>query len=82
MTQNALGSFGLTLQINRVLSEVEQAVAADGGYIELHSIEDKLVKLSLRGACVNCPSSSITIKYGIEKRLREEVHPEIEVVAI
>jgi len=79
---NAFGNIGLTLQINRVLNEVEKAVAADGGYIELHAIEGKLVKLSLKGACVNCPSSSMTIKYGIEKRLREEVDPEIEVIAV
>jgi Fe-S cluster biogenesis protein NfuA len=77
-----LSGIALTLRINQVLTEVEQGVAADGGYIQLHSIEGKVVNLSLGGACVNCPSSQMTIKYGIEKRLREEVDPEIEVIAV
>lgn len=76
------GSIGLMLKINNVLAEVEKGINADGGYLELHSVEGKIVKLSLKGACINCPSSQMTIKYGIEKRLREEIDPEIEVIAV
>ncbi len=76
------GSIGFMLKINNVLAEVEKGINADGGYLELHSVEGKIVKLSLKGACINCPSSQMTIKYGIEKRLREEIDPEIEVIAV
>ncbi|MDJ0625075.1 MAG: NifU family protein [Candidatus Caenarcaniphilales bacterium] len=76
------GSIGLSLKINKVLTEVEQAVIADGGSIEIHEIDGKTIKLSLGGACVNCPSSQMTIKFGIEKRLKEEVDPEIEVINV
>ena len=76
------GSLGFLMKINSVLSEVEKGINADGGYLELHSVEGKTIKLSLKGACVNCPSSQMTIKYGIEKRLRDEIDPEIEVIAI
>lgn len=79
---SGLTGMALTLRINQVLTQVEEAVAADGGHIQLHGIEGKTVKLALGGACVNCPSSQMTIKYGIEKRLRDEVDPEIEVIAV
>jgi Fe-S cluster biogenesis protein NfuA len=78
----ALSGIALTIKINQVLSEVERQVAADGGFIEVHEIDGKVIKLSLGGACVHCPSSQMTIKYGIEKRLKEEVDPEIEVLAV
>ncbi|HEY9885763.1 MAG TPA: NifU family protein [Vampirovibrionales bacterium] len=77
-----LGSIGLTIRIQQLLSKIEEGIIADGGYLEVHSIEDKKVKLSLKGACVNCPSSQMTIKFGIEKRLKAEIDPEIEVIAI
>lgn len=82
MEINLPGQMGLTIKINKILNEVEQGIIADGGYLEVHSIEDKKITLSLKGACVNCPSSQMTIKYGIEKRLRDEIDPEIEVIAI
>ena len=50
---------------------------ADGGDLEVVSIEDKLVKLRLRGACGCCPHATMTIKSGLERILREEIDPEI-----
>ncbi len=77
-----MNSLAFTLKINQVLNAVSEQIAADGGFLELHGIEGKQVKVSLGGACVHCPSSQMTIKYGIEKRLQEEIDPEIEVIAV
>ena len=62
--------------------EVQPAVAMDGGFIRFVSYEDQKVYLSLQGACAGCPSSSLTLKAGIETRLKQVI-PEIkEVIAI
>ena len=70
-------------QIKNVLkNEIQPAVAMDGGFIDFVSYEDKKVYLSLQGACAGCPSATITLKEGIEMRLKQ-IAPEIEeVVAV
>ncbi len=77
-----MNSLAFTLKVNQVLSEIEKGIRADGGFLQLHEIQDKKIKISLGGACVHCPSSQMTIKYGIEKRLQEEIDPSIEVIAV
>jgi Fe-S cluster biogenesis protein NfuA len=74
---------GVTERINKILEdEIAPYVAQDGGEIVLAGYEDGVVQLHLRGACDGCPSSTITLKMGIEARLREEI-PEIRsVVAV
>lgn len=59
--------------------EIGPYVAQDGGEIDLVGFRDGVVELRLRGACESCPSSSITLKMGIEARLREEI-PEVQSV--
>ncbi len=59
--------------------KVRPAVAMDGGDIIFHSFEDGVVKLQLRGACSGCPSSTITLKNGIENMLKHYI-PEVESV--
>ena len=56
--------------------EIRPAVAMDGGDITLVSYENNVVKMHLRGACHSCPSSTITLKMGIESRLKQ-TFPEI-----
>jgi len=70
-------------RIKKIIDEeIRPAVARDGGDILYDSFEDGVVRLSLRGACSSCPSSIMTLKMGIENRLRQEI-PEIkEVVSI
>ena len=48
----------------------------DGGDIIFHSFEDGIVKLILKGSCSGCPSSTITLKSGVEQMLKHYV-PEI-----
>jgi len=70
-------------KIRKVLDEeIRPAVAMDGGDITFDKYENGVVYLFLQGSCSGCPSSTMTLKMGIETRLRELV-PEIkEVVAI
>jgi Fe-S cluster biogenesis protein NfuA len=60
-------------------SEVSPYVEQDGGEISLVSFRDGVVEVALRGACVGCPSSTVTLKLGVEARLREEI-PEVDAV--
>ena len=65
--------------VEDVLDELRPYLAADGGNVELVDIEGPIVKLRLQGACSSCPSSTMTLKMGIERKLREEI-PEIDEV--
>ncbi|MEL4896872.1 NifU family protein [Crocosphaera sp. Alani8] len=62
--------------VETVLDEMRPYLMADGGNVELVDIEGPIVKLRLQGACGSCPSSTMTLKMGIERRLREMI-PEI-----
>ena len=65
-----------TDNVETVLDELRPYLMADGGNVELVEIEGPIVKLKLQGACGSCPSSTMTLKMGIERRLREKI-PEI-----
>jgi len=66
-------------QIRAKLEELRGMLQADGGDLEVVAIEDKVVKLRLRGACGSCPHATMTLKQGIERILRESIDPEIVV---
>ncbi|MFA6810397.1 MAG: NifU family protein, partial [Desulfoplanes sp.] len=57
--------------------EIRPSLKQDGGDIKLVDIEGKKVLVALRGACVNCPASSATLKGFVETKLRELVEPDI-----
>ncbi|MEM1423083.1 MAG: NifU family protein [Planctomycetota bacterium] len=60
-----------------VLEAIRPAVQSDGGDIEFVEVTDRgVVRIRLHGACVGCPSSTLTLKYGIENNLRDYV-PEV-----
>jgi Fe-S cluster biogenesis protein NfuA len=62
--------------VEKVLDELRPYLMSDGGNVELVEIEGPIVKLRLQGACGSCPSSAMTLRMGIERRLRESI-PEI-----
>ena len=62
--------------VEKVLDEVRPGLMADGGNVVLHEIDGLVVVLKLQGACGSCPSSTMTLKMGIETRLRDKI-PEI-----
>lgn len=69
-------------RVQEVLDAIRPFIRNDGGDIELVAIEDGIVKVRLRGACVGCPGSVTTLKMGVERHIRERV-PEIKgVVAV
>jgi len=65
--------------VETVLDEMRPYLMADGGNVELVEIDGPIVKLRLQGACGSCPSSTMTLRMGIERRLREFI-PEISEV--
>jgi Fe-S cluster biogenesis protein NfuA len=65
--------------VEKILDEMRPYLMADGGNVELVEIDGPIVRLRLQGACGTCPSSTMTLKMGIERRLREFI-PEIDEV--
>ncbi|MEI6972255.1 MAG: NifU family protein [bacterium] len=66
-------------KIRAKLEEMRGSLQDHGGDMEVASIEGKLVKLKLKGACGCCPHATMTIKQGIESMLRDEIDPAITV---
>jgi len=74
------GETKVTKRIVQLLNErVRPAVAQDGGDIIFHSFENGTVYLEMYGACSGCPSSTATLKMGIENMLRHYI-PEVHTV--
>jgi Fe-S cluster biogenesis protein NfuA len=59
--------------VETVLDELRPYLLSDGGNVELVEIEGPVVKLRLQGACGTCPSSAMTLRMGIERKLRESI---------
>ncbi len=72
-------SAGQTLhnRVEKILDLIRPSVQEDGGDVELVDISaEGVVQVRFLGACVDCPSSSLTLKMGIERNLKEHI-PEI-----
>ena len=70
-------------KISEILDEyIRPAVEGDGGAIELDSYDEGVVKVILKGSCSGCPSSTMTLKHGIESLLKNMLPEVKEVVAI
>lgn len=70
-------------QIQKALREIRPAVQQDGGDLEFVDVSgDGVVSVRLLGACVGCPSSTMTLKLGIERRLREQFPAVREVICV
>lgn len=59
--------------VERVLENVRPTLARHGGGIDLVCVEGCNVRVTLRGACVGCPSSLMTLRESVERQLREEI---------
>ncbi|SFI86773.1 NifU family protein [Thermoflavimicrobium dichotomicum] len=66
-------------RVQEVLDKLRPYIQRDGGDVELVEVEDGIVRVRLLGACGSCPSSTITLKAGIERALMEEI-PEVREV--
>jgi Fe-S cluster biogenesis protein NfuA len=69
-------------KVEEVLNKIRPNLEADGGNVELVEVKDGTVKVSLTGACAGCPMSTLTLKMGIEKILKQEIPEVKEVVAV
>jgi Fe-S cluster biogenesis protein NfuA len=69
-------------KVKEVLDKVRPALQRDGGNVELVGVTDGTVKVKLTGACAGCPMSTLTLKNGIERILKQEVPEVKEVVAV
>lgn len=71
------------LKINEILDEkVRPALMGDGGYLEILGLKDHTLSIRYQGACGSCPSSLTGTLMAIEGMLKQEVDPELEVVAV
>ncbi|MGH9932154.1 MAG: NifU family protein [Pyrinomonadaceae bacterium] len=71
------------LKINDILDEkVRPALMGDGGYLEVLGLKDHTLSIRYQGACGSCPSSLSGTLMAIEGMLKQEVDPEMEVIAV
>lgn len=66
-------------RVQEILDKLRPYIQRDGGDVELVEVEEGIVRVRLLGACGSCPSSTITLKAGIERALMEEI-PEVREV--
>ena len=64
-------------KVEQVISKIRPMLQADGGDIELVSVEEGVVKVRLQGACAGCPGAQMTLRMGVEKQLKKEI-PEVK----
>jgi NFU1 iron-sulfur cluster scaffold homolog, mitochondrial len=71
------------LKINEILDEkVRPALMGDGGYLEIIGLADHTLSIRYQGACGSCPSSLTGTLMAIESMLKQEVDPDLEVIAV
>ena len=69
-------------QVESILNQIRPQLQADGGDVQLVDVVDGLVKVKLTGSCAGCPMSTMTLKMGIERLLKEKIKEVKEVVAV
>lgn len=70
-------------QINELLDErIRPFLASDGGWLEVLDLEENTLKIRYEGACGSCPSSLTGTLAAIENMIKDEIDPEIEVIAV
>ena len=72
----------LMVPVQSVIDKVRPSLALDGGDISFITVKNSKVYVQLKGACVGCASSGNTLKYGVQRQLRMDIHPELEVVNV
>ena len=69
-------------KVQTALQKIRPALQADGGDIELVDVKDGTVKVKLTGHCAGCPMSTMTIKNGVERILKQHIPEVKEVVSV
>ena len=68
--------------VANVIEDIRPMLQMDGGDITLIQVDKPIVFVQLQGGCVGCSSAGATLKYGVEKALREKIHPELSVMNV
>ncbi|CZE46066.1 NifU family protein [Campylobacter geochelonis] len=68
--------------VKQCLDTVRPMLQNDGGDMELLGIKNGVVYVRLQGACHGCAASGQTLKYGVERQLKLDIHPELSVVNV
>jgi len=68
--------------VKTVIDKVRPSLALDGGDIDFITVKNSNVYVQLKGACIGCSSSGSTLKYGVERQLRMDIHPELCVINV
>ncbi|MBI1987490.1 MAG: NifU family protein [Nitrospinae bacterium] len=69
-------------RIEQVLEKIRPFLQYEGGDVELVEVDGGIVKVRLTGACGSCPASQMTLKMGVERKLKEEIPEVQEVVSV
>jgi len=70
-------------EVEKAIEEIKHRLRADGGDIELVDVDEEgVVKVRLKGACLGCPMSQITLKWGVERYLKTKIPQVKRVVTV
>ena len=69
-------------KVEAALDQIRPALQADGGNVQLIDASEDVVTLRLTGACGGCPMATMTLRYGIERALKEQLPEVKEVIAV
>ncbi len=69
-------------EVEEALQKLRPQLQADGGDIEFLDVENGIVRVRLTGACAGCPMSTMTLKMGVERYLKEKIPEVVRVEAI
>jgi len=72
----------LIAPVRSVINKVRPSLALDGGDIDFLTVRNSKVYIQLKGSCIGCASSGTTLKYGVERQLKIDIHPEITVINV
>jgi len=74
VARSGKGLSGMREKVEAALGKIRPSLQADGGDVELVDVTaDGIVKVKLKGACAGCPMSTMTLKNGIERILKQEI---------
>lgn len=68
--------------VSRVIDKIRPSLALDGGDIAFLTVKNGTIYVQLQGACIGCASSGNTLKYGVERQIRMDIHPELVVINV
>jgi len=73
----------LRAEVEKVIAEIRPHLRADGGDIELVDVDDEgVVKVKLKGSCLGCPMSQMTLQWGVERYLKKRIPRVKTVIAV